>query len=107
LYRQNYDYELNQIFFDDLGQNHFFLNAAGASATETIGQILKNRSLLEVKIQMLLVLGDVLIIVVCVLFQQRNDTFLFFHMEAGNRRFNQRVLEETNRKIADHISMLI
>jgi UDP-N-acetylglucosamine 2-epimerase (non-hydrolysing) len=43
LFRQNYDYELNQIFFDDLGQNHFFLNAAGASATETIGQILKNR----------------------------------------------------------------
>ena len=103
---QNYDYELNQIFFDDLGirKPDFFLNAAGASATETIGLILiKIDPLLESeKPNAFLVLGDTNSCLCAIPAKKRHIPI--FHMEAGNRCFDQRVPEETNRKIVDHIS---
>jgi len=103
---QNYDYELNQIFFDDLGirKPDFFLNAAGATATETIGQILiKIDPLLErEKPDAFLVLGDTNSCLCAIPAKKRHIPI--FHMEAGNRCFDQRVPEETNRKIVDHIS---
>jgi UDP-N-acetylglucosamine 2-epimerase (non-hydrolysing) len=103
---QNYDYELNQIFFDDLGirKPDFFLNAAGATATETIGQILiKIDSLLETEIpDAFLVLGDTNSCLCAIPAKKRHIPI--FHMEAGNRCFDQRVPEETNRKIVDHVS---
>jgi UDP-N-acetylglucosamine 2-epimerase (non-hydrolysing) len=103
---QNYDYELNQIFFDDLGirKPDFFLNAAGVSATETIGQILiKIDPLLEnEKPDAFLVLGDTNSCLCAIPAKKRHIPI--FHMEAGNRCFDQRVPEETNRKIVDHIS---
>lgn len=103
---QNYDYELNQIFFDDLGirKPDFFLNAAGTTATETIGQILiKIDPLLESeKPDAFVVLGDTNSCLCAIPAKKRNIPI--FHMEAGNRCFDQRVPEETNRKIVDHIS---
>jgi UDP-N-acetylglucosamine 2-epimerase (non-hydrolysing) len=103
---QNYDYELNQIFFDDLKirKPDFFLNAAGASATETIGQILiKIDPLLETeKPDAFLVLGDTNSCLSAIPAKKRHIPI--FHMEAGNRCFDQRVPEETNRKIVDHVS---
>jgi len=103
---QNYDYELNQIFFDDLGirKPDFFLDAAGKSATETIGQILiKIDPLLETeKPDAFLVLGDTNSCLCAIPAKKRHIPI--FHMEAGNRCFDQRVPEETNRKIVDHIS---
>lgn len=103
---QNYDYELNQIFFDDLGirKPDFFLNAAGATAIETIGQILiKIDPLLESeKPDAFLVLGDTNSCLCAIPAKKRHIPI--FHMEAGNRCFDQRVPEETNRKIVDHIS---
>lgn len=103
---QNYDYELNQIFFDDLGirKPDFFLNAAAANATETIGQILiKIDPLLEqIKPDAFLVLGDTNSCLCAIPAKKRHIPI--FHMEAGNRCFDQRVPEETNRKIVDHIS---
>jgi len=103
---QNYDYELNQIFFDDLGirKPDFFLNAAGTSATETIGQILiKIDPLLESeKPDAFLVLGDTNSCLCAIPAKKRHIPI--FHMEAGNRCFDQRVPEETNRKIVDHVS---
>jgi len=103
---QNYDYELNQIFFDDLGirKPDFFLNAAGATATETIGQILiKIDPLLETENpDAFLVLGDTNSCLCAIPAKKRHIPI--FHMEAGNRCFDQRVPEETNRKIVDHIS---
>lgn len=103
---QNYDYELNQIFFDDLSirKPDFFLNAAGATATETIGQILiKIDPLLESeKPDAFLVLGDTNSCLCAIPAKKRQIPI--FHMEAGNRCFDQRVPEETNRKIVDHIS---
>lgn len=103
---QNYDYELNQIFFDDLGirKPDFFLNAAGASATETIGQILiKIDPLLESENpDAFLVLGDTNSCLCAIPAKKRHIPI--FHMEAGNRCFDQRVPEETNRKIVDHVS---
>ena len=103
---QNYDYELNQIFFDDLGirKPDFFLNAAGSSATETIGQILiKIDPLLECeKPDAFMVLGDTNSCLCAIPAKKRHIPI--FHMEAGNRCFDQRVPEETNRKIVDHIS---
>jgi len=103
---QNYDYELNQIFFDDLGirKPDFFLDAAGQSATETIGQILiKIDPLLETeKPDAFLVLGDTNSCLCAIPAKKRHIPI--FHMEAGNRCFDQRVPEETNRKIVDHIS---
>jgi UDP-N-acetylglucosamine 2-epimerase len=103
---QNYDYELNQIFFDDLGirKPDFFLNAAGATATETVGQILiKIDPLLEAENpDAFLVLGDTNSCLCAIPAKKRHIPI--FHMEAGNRCFDQRVPEETNRKIVDHIS---
>ena len=103
---QNYDYELNEIFFEDLGirKPDFFLNAAGASATETIGQILiKIDPLLESeKPDAFLVLGDTNSCLCAIPAKKRHIPI--FHMEAGNRCFDQRVPEETNRRIVDHIS---
>lgn len=103
---QNYDYELNQIFFDDLEirKPDFFLNAAGASATETVGQILiKIDPLLETeKPDAFLVLGDTNSCLCAIPAKKRHIPI--FHMEAGNRCFDQRVPEETNRKIVDHVS---
>ncbi|AMS26772.1 UDP-N-acetylglucosamine 2-epimerase [Bacteroidetes bacterium UKL13-3] len=103
---QNYDFELNQIFFDDLGirKPDHFLDAAGATATETIGQILiKIDALLEsVKPDSFLVLGDTNSCLCAIPAKKRHIPI--FHMEAGNRCFDQRVPEETNRKIVDHVS---
>lgn len=103
---QNYDYELNQIFFDDLSirKPDHFLNAAGKSATETVGQILiKIDPLLEeVKPDAFLVLGDTNSCLCAI--PAKKCHIPIFHMEAGNRCFDQRVPEETNRKIVDHIS---
>lgn len=103
---QNYDYELNQIFFDDLKirKPDHFLNAAGKTATETVGQILiKIDPLLEeLKPDAFLVLGDTNSCLCAIPAKKRHIPI--FHMEAGNRCFDQRVPEETNRKIVDHIS---
>lgn len=103
---QNYDYELNEIFFSDLGirKPDHFLNAAGASATETVGLILiKIDPLLESeKPDAFLVLGDTNSCLCAIPAKKRHIPI--FHMEAGNRCFDQRVPEETNRKIVDHIS---
>jgi UDP-N-acetylglucosamine 2-epimerase (non-hydrolysing) len=103
---QNYDYELNQIFFDDLGirKPDYFLNAAGKTATETIGNILiKIDPLLEdLSPDAFLVLGDTNSCLCAIPAKKRHIPI--FHMEAGNRCFDQRVPEETNRKIVDHVS---
>lgn len=103
---QNYDYELNQIFFDDMGirKPDYFLNAAGLTATDTVGQILiKIDPLLEeLKPDAFLVLGDTNSCLCAIPAKKRHIPI--FHMEAGNRCFDQRVPEETNRKIVDHIS---
>jgi len=103
---QNYDYELNQIFFEDLQirKPDHFLNAAGANATATIGQILINIDpLLEnIQPQAFLVLGDTNSCLCAIPAKKKHIPI--FHMEAGNRCFDQRVPEETNRKIVDHIS---
>jgi len=103
---QNYDYELNQIFFEDLGlrKPDYFLEAAGKTATETVGNILiKIDPLLEeLKPDAFLVLGDTNSCLCAIPAKKRHIPI--FHMEAGNRCFDQRVPEETNRKIVDHIS---
>ncbi|MBK6564134.1 MAG: UDP-N-acetylglucosamine 2-epimerase (non-hydrolyzing) [Saprospiraceae bacterium] len=103
---QNYDYELNEVFYEDLGirKPDYFLNAAGANATETIGQIIINIDpiLEEVKPDAFLVLGDTNSCLCAIPAKKRHIPI--FHMEAGNRCFDQRVPEETNRKIVDHIS---
>jgi len=103
---QNYDYELNQIFFDDLGirKPDHFLNAAGKTATETVGNILiKIDPLLEELCpDAFLVLGDTNSCLCAIPAKKRHIPI--FQMEAGNRCFDQRVPEETNRKIVDHIS---
>ncbi|MDD2613204.1 MAG: UDP-N-acetylglucosamine 2-epimerase, partial [Bacteroidales bacterium] len=103
---QNYDYELNEIFFEDLGlrKPDYFLNAAGKNATETAGQILINIDpvLEDVKPDAFLVLGDTNSCLCSIAAKKRHIPI--FHMEAGNRSFDQRVPEESNRKIVDHIS---
>ncbi len=103
---QNYDYELNEIFFFDLGirKPDHFLNAAGTTATETIGNILiKIDPLLEqIQPDAFLVLGDTNSCLCAIPAKKRQIPI--FHMEAGNRCFDQRVPEETNRRIVDHIS---
>jgi UDP-N-acetylglucosamine 2-epimerase (non-hydrolysing) len=103
---QNYDYELNEIFFSDLGlrKPDYFLNAAGTTATETVGNILiKIDPLLEsLAPDAFLVLGDTNSCLCAIPAKKRQIPI--FHMEAGNRCFDQRVPEETNRKIVDHIS---
>lgn len=103
---QNYDFELNEIFFSDLGvrKPDFFLNAAGHSAAETIGQVIikVDEVLAKVEPEALLVLGDTNSSLAVIPAKRRKVPI--FHMEAGNRCFDQRVPEETNRKIVDHIS---
>ncbi|BBD09563.1 non-hydrolyzing UDP-N-acetylglucosamine 2-epimerase [Desulfovibrio ferrophilus] len=101
---QNYDYELNQIFFDDLGlrkPNHF-LEAVGASTAATIGNIIAGIDpLLEQETpDALLVLGDTNSCLAAISAKRRHIPI--FHMEAGNRCFDARVPEETNRRIVDH-----
>lgn len=103
---QNYDYELNDVFFKDFGirKPDYFLNAAGKNATETIGNILINVDPILEKEQpdAFLVLGDTNSCLCAIPAKKRQIPI--FHMEAGNRCFDQRVPEETNRKIVDHIS---
>ena len=103
---QNYDYELNQIFFDDLDlkKPSYFLDAAGRNAAETAGNILiKIDPVLEKeRPDAFLVLGDTNSCLCAIAAKKRHIPI--FHMEAGNRCFDQRVPEETNRKIVDHIS---
>lgn len=103
---QNYDYELNQIFFEDLGlrKPDHFLNAAGTNATTTAGKILINIDpvLEEEQPDAFLVLGDTNSCLCAIAAKKRKIPI--FHMEAGNRCFDQRVPEETNRKIVDHVS---
>lgn len=101
---QNYDFELNEIFFNDLGvrKPDYFLNAAGSNAAQTIGQvIIKVDEILEVvQPEVMLVLGDTNSCLSAIPAKRRKIPI--FHMEAGNRCFDQRVPEETNRKIVDH-----
>ncbi|NCC36876.1 MAG: UDP-N-acetylglucosamine 2-epimerase (non-hydrolyzing), partial [Chloroflexia bacterium] len=103
---QNYDYELNQIFFDDLEirKPDFFLEAAGASAAETIGLVIARSDavLRELRPDALLILGDTNSCLAAI--AAKRLKIPIFHMEAGNRCFDQRVPEEINRKIVDHIS---
>ena len=103
---QNYDYELNQIFFDDLGirKPDYFLDSVGNTLAETIGNIIikADEILAKEKPDALLVLGDTNSCL-CVIPAKRRKIPIF-HMEAGNRCFDLRVPEEINRKIVDHIS---
>lgn len=103
---QNYDYELNDVFFKDfnLRKPDYFLDAANGTAVETIGNILIkiDKVLDEVNPDAFLVLGDTNSCL-CAIAAKRKHIPIF-HMEAGNRCFDQRVPEETNRKIVDHIS---
>ncbi|MEZ8967571.1 non-hydrolyzing UDP-N-acetylglucosamine 2-epimerase [Vibrio breoganii] len=101
---QNYDFELNEVFFNDLGvrKPDYFLNAAGKNAAETIGQVIikVDQVLEEVQPSAMLVLGDTNSCISAIPAKRRKVPI--FHMEAGNRCFDQRVPEETNRKIVDH-----
>lgn len=101
---QNYDYELNEIFFNDLGirKPDYFLDAAGANGAETIGNVIisVDRVLLEIKPDALLVLGDTNSCIAVLPAKRRKIPT--FHMEAGNRCFDMRVPEEINRRIVDH-----
>lgn len=101
---QNYDYELNEIFFQDLGirKPDHFLNAAGKSGAETIGNVIiaVDRVLAEVVPEALLVLGDTNSCMAVISAKRRKIPT--FHMEAGNRCFDMRVPEEINRRIVDH-----
>ncbi len=103
---QNYDYELNQIFFDDmeLREPNHFLEAAGKSAAETIGSVISRTDALlaEIHPDAVLILGDTNSCLAAIAAKRRKIPV--FHMEAGNRCFDQRVPEEINRKIVDHIS---
>lgn len=101
---QNYDYELNEVFFEDfnLKKPDYFLNAATGTAVETVGNIfIKIDPVLEeVQPDAFLVLGDTNSCLAAIAAKRRHIPI--FHMEAGNRCFDQRVPEETNRKIVDH-----
>lgn len=101
---QNYDYELNEIFFKDLGvrKPDYFLNSAGKNPAETIGQvIIKVDEVLEqLSPDAMLILGDTNSCLSAIPAKRRKIPI--FHMEAGNRCFDQRVPEETNRRIVDH-----
>ncbi|MBN0189381.1 UDP-N-acetylglucosamine 2-epimerase, partial [Pseudomonas aeruginosa] len=101
---QNYDYELNEIFFQDLGirKPDYFLNAAGSSGAETIGNVIiaVDRVLGEIDPDALLVLGDTNSCMAVLPAKRRKIPT--FHMEAGNRCFDMRVPEEINRRIVDH-----
>nr|BCN17633.1 putative epimerase [Vibrio cholerae] len=101
---QNYDFELNEVFFNDLGvrKPDYFLNAAGKNAAETIGQVIikVDQVLEEIQPEAMLVLGDTNSCISAIPAKRRKVPI--FHMEAGNRCFDQRVPEETNRRIVDH-----
>ena len=101
---QNYDYELNEIFFTDLGirKPDHFLNAAGTTGAETIGNVIigVDKVLDEVQPEALLVLGDTNSCMAVIPAKRRKIPT--FHMEAGNRCFDMRVPEEINRRIVDH-----
>ena len=101
---QNYDYELNQVFFDDLQvrKPDHFLSAAGANAAQTIGNVIiaVDTVLASIEPDALLVLGDTNSCLAVIPAKRRRIPI--FHMEAGNRCFDQRVPEETNRRIVDH-----
>lgn len=101
---QNYDYELNEIFFQDLGirKPDYFLNAAGSNGAETIGNVIiaVDRVLEQVQPEALLVLGDTNSCMAVISAKRRKIPT--FHMEAGNRCFDMRVPEEINRRIVDH-----
>lgn len=101
---QNYDYELNQVFFDDLGvrKPDHFLDCAGAGAAQTIGNVIiaVDHVLENERPEAMLVLGDTNSCLAVIPAKRRRIPI--FHMEAGNRCFDQRVPEETNRRIVDH-----
>tara|TARA_B110000046_G_scaffold76432_1_gene84574 strand:- start:1745 stop:2890 length:1146 start_codon:yes stop_codon:yes gene_type:complete len=103
---QNYDYELNQIFFEDLGvkKPNYFLNAVGKSTAETIGKIIHEVDIVLEKENpdAVLLYGDTNSCLSVISAKRRQIPI--FHMEAGNRCFDQRVPEELNRKIVDHLS---
>ncbi|MCF2691060.1 UDP-N-acetylglucosamine 2-epimerase, partial [Bacteroides fragilis] len=103
---QNYDYELNEIFFQELQirKPDYFLNAAGKNAAETIANVIrKSDELMEqVKPDALLLYGDTNSCISVISAKRRKIPI--FHMEAGNRCFDQRVPEEINRKVVDHLS---
>lgn len=103
---QNYDYELNEVFYHDLQirKPDYFLNAAGANAAETIGNTISKIDpvLAEVAPDAVLILGDTNSCLAAIPAKRRQIPV--FHMEAGNRCFDQRVPEEINRKIVDHVS---
>lgn len=103
---QNYDYELNQVFFDDLGLRapDFYLDAVGADLGETIGNIIAKsyKLLVEQKPDALLILGDTNSCLSAIAAKRLHIPI--FHMEAGNRCFDECLPEETNRRIVDHIS---
>lgn len=103
---QNYDYELNEIFFNDLGirKPDYFLGAAGQSSAETIGNVViaVDKVLAEVEPDALLVLGDTNSCMAVLPAKRRKIPT--FHMEAGNRCFDQRVPEEINRRVVDHMA---
>ena len=103
---QNYDYELNELFFEQLGirKPDFFLEAVKGSASETIGDIISkiDKVFVESKPDALLIYGDTNSCL-CVI-PAKKRKIPIFHMEAGNRSFDQRVPEEINRKIVDHLS---
>ena len=103
---QNYDYELNEIFFNDLGirKPDYFLGVAGGSAAQTIGNVIigVDKVLAEVKPEAMLVLGDTNSCMAVLSAKRRKIPT--FHMEAGNRCFDQRVPEEINRRLVDHMA---
>ena len=103
---QNYDYELNQVFFEDLElrKPDYFLEAAGKTACETVGQVIArvDQVLEKEHPDALLVLGDTNSCLAA--YPAKRRKVPVFHMEAGNRCFDQRVPEEINRSIVDHIS---
>jgi UDP-N-acetyl-L-fucosamine synthase len=103
---QNYDYELNEIFFNDLGirEPDYFLDAAGISSAETIGNVIIkiDKVLAEVEPEAMLVLGDTNSCMAVLPAKRRKIPT--FHMEAGNRCFDQRVPEEINRRLVDHMA---
>ena len=103
---QNYDYELNEIFFNDLGirKPDYFLGVAGGSAVDTIGNVIigVDKVLAEVKPEAMLVLGDTNSCMAVLSAKRRKIPT--FHMEAGNRCFDQRVPEEINRRLVDHMA---
>jgi UDP-N-acetylglucosamine 2-epimerase (non-hydrolysing) len=103
---QNYDYELNEVFFNELEINkpNYFLNAAGKNPASTIGNVISkiDKVLVKEKPEAILIYGDTNSALSVIAAKRRKIPI--FHMEAGNRSFDQRVPEEINRKIVDHLS---